>query len=120
MKKLLAVITLVSLSTAFASESHRLTRVGQRKLTKVVVKGKRAAAIFKALDTEVLTRNAPRFSLDVKKVAGLKCFKATKKADSKVTKFRCVLKGLKAKRSHGRRGHSQGQASQADLQLLTL
>jgi hypothetical protein len=127
MKKLLTAIALLALTaTSFAHEGHRPTRPGQRKLAKVVVKGKRAAAIFKALDAEVVTRNARRFSLDVKKVAGLKCFKATKKANTKVTKYRCALRGLKVKKPNGRRGQrrgqgrGQGQASQASLQLLAL
>ncbi|MBT7610879.1 MAG: hypothetical protein HN576_14045 [Bacteriovoracaceae bacterium] len=128
MKKLLTAIALLALTaTSFANEGQRPTRPGQRKATTVVVKGKRAAAIFNALDVEVVTRNAHRFSLDVKKVAGLKCFKATKKTDTKVSKYRCALRGLKVKkpqgrRGHGRRGrrHDQGQATQTDLQLLTI
>jgi hypothetical protein len=128
MKKLLTAIALLALTaTSFAHEDQRQRRPGQRKATTVVVKGKRAAAIFKALDAEVVTRNAPRFSLDVKKVAGLRCFKATKKADTKVSKYRCAMRGLK-KRPHGRRGNGrghgrsngQGQAAQADLDLLIL
>lgn len=112
MKKLLTILAVLTLtSTSFAHEGKH-PRPGKKKATTVVVKGKRAKAIYNALDADVITKNRPKFSADIKKVAGLRCAKLTKKADTKVVKFRCAVKGKKLKpgRRNGRRG--QGRRGQ--------
>ncbi|MBT3586466.1 MAG: hypothetical protein HN509_16280 [Halobacteriovoraceae bacterium] len=114
MKNLLSIIAVLALvSTAFGHEGKHPRRPGQRKAAVVVVKGKRAQAIYTALETEEVTRNRPNFSVEVKRVAGLRCFKATKKADTAVTKYRCALRGKKLGRGgRGGRGHRRGNQNQ--------
>lgn len=108
MKKLFAIIAVLTLtSTVFAHEGKH-PRPGKKKPAVTVVKGKRAMAIYNALDAEVVTKNRPKFSADIKKVASLRCAKLTKKADTTVVKYRCALKGKKmGRRGQGRRGHGR-------------
>ena len=132
---ILAVLTFTSAAMAHDGQNPRHPRrPGQRKMSVTVVKGKKAQAIFEALDADVVTVNRPKFSVDAKKVAGLKCVKATKKDDTSVTKFRCALKGKSARagrrgqrhprrggrgNGHGR-GHDHGQNGQTSDLLLNL
>ncbi|MBK26781.1 MAG: hypothetical protein CME70_22460 [Halobacteriovorax sp.] len=106
MKKLLTILAVLTLtSTSFAHEGKH-PRPGKKKGVVAVVKGKRAMTIYNALDADVITKDRPKFSADIKKVAGLRCAKLTKKADTAVVKYRCALRGKKLKpgRRHGRRG----------------
>lgn len=105
MKNLLVILAVLTLSSA--ASAHEAKRPGKKKIGVTVVKGKRAAAIYNALDADVVTKNRPKFSADIKKVATLRCAKLTKKADTTVVKFRCALKGKKVK--PGRRGGRRGQ-----------
>jgi hypothetical protein len=117
MKKILITLAVFAFASSAFAHNPRNPRPGQRKKSVTVVHGKRALAIFTALDAEVVTVNRPRASVDMKKVAGLRCAKITKKATSKI-KFRCVLKGKKPlrRRGHGRRGRGQGrQQGQASV-----
>ncbi len=110
MKKLLTILAVLTLtSTVFAHEGKhpRRPNQGKKKMSVTVVKGKRAAAIFNALDADVITKDRPKFSADIKKVASLRCAKLTKKADTTVVKYRCALKGKKKMRRGGRRGHGR-------------
>lgn len=110
MKTLLTIIAVLALSTTtFAHEGKHPRRA--RKMGVTAVGGAKAKAIFEALDAEVVTRNRPKASLDVKKVGTLRCAKITKKADSSV-KFRCALKGKKVKPGM-RRGQRRGQGQQS-------
>ncbi|MFT6071033.1 MAG: hypothetical protein ACJAT2_002733 [Bacteriovoracaceae bacterium] len=108
MKKLFTILAVLTLtSTVFASEDKHPRRPNQGKKKSVtVVKGKRAMAIYNALDAEVVTKDRPKFSADVKKVASLRCAKLTKKEDTTVVKYRCALRGKKMTRDHGRRGRN--------------
>ena len=112
MKKLLTILAVLTLtSTSFAHEGKH-PRPGKKKVSVTVVKGKRAAAIYNALNADVVTKDRPKFSADIKKVASLRCAKLTEKADTTVVKFRCALAGKKMKpgrrggRGHGRRGQN--------------
>ncbi len=106
MKKMITIVSLALMTiTTFAdnpaSQNHRTPK----KMKKVVVKGKKAKAIYMALDAEEVTKNGGKFTRDVKKVGPLKCVKAIKKADTSKVKFKCILKGKKKNRRAGGRHH---------------
>ena len=111
MKKMLTIIALLGLSaTAFAhgGGQRRGMRPGHHgKFAKAVVKGPKAQAIFEALNADIISKDRPNFSVEVKKVGSLRCAQLTKKADTTVVKYRCALKGGKKGprwgRRHGRR-----------------
>ena len=105
MKKLLTILAVLTLtSMSFASQTVQ-KHPTKKKMSKTVVKGKKAKAIYYALDSDVETKNRKKFSADIKKVGSLRCVKLTKKEDTSVVKFRCALKGKKGKRGQRRRGH---------------
>jgi hypothetical protein len=117
MKKLMTMISLIALSTMFIAETsfahpgHGMGkgRKGKMKKSRTVVRGKRAKAIYEALvDADVVTKNRPKVTADIKKVASLRCAKLTSKADTSKVRYRCALRGKKGKR-FGRRGHRRGQ-----------
>lgn len=109
MKKLLTVLAALTLSSTAMAHEGKHPRPGKKKVGVVVIKGKRAAALYNALDADVVTKNRPKFSADIKKVSTLRCAKLTKKADTTVVKFRCAMKGKKMK--PGRRGQRRGPRS---------
>lgn len=109
MKKLLTILAVLTLtSTVFAHEGKhpRRPNQGKKKPAVTVVMGKKAMAIYNALDAEVVTKDRPKFSADIKKVASLRCAKLTKKEDTTVVKYRCALKGKRIGRDNGRRGRN--------------
>lgn len=108
MTKILSVIALLGLmSSAFADHGNHPRR-GRRAVA--VVAGKKAQAIYEALQVEEVTKSRRNFSLEIKNVAPLRCVKATKKADTAVVKYRCALKGQKKRTRRGqRRGHRRGR-----------
>lgn len=120
MKKLLTILAVLTLtSTVFAHEGkHPRRGQGKKKMSVTVVKGKRAMVIFNALDADVITKDRPKFSADIKKVASLRCAKLTKKADTTVVKYRCALKGKKMGRGNGRGGRGHGRRGQGHGQQL--
>lgn len=107
MKTLLTIVAVLTLTSTAMAHEGKHPRPGKKKVGAVVIKGKRAATLFNALDAEIVTKDRPRFSADIKKVSTLRCAKLTKKADTSVVKFRCVMKGKKMK--PGRRGPRRGQ-----------
>ncbi len=115
MKSLITLVTLLTLSSTVLAHnperSNHSRRMGMKKMA--IVKGEKALKIFEAIDTEVETKDSPLFTIDVKKVASLKCVKRIKKSDTSVVKYRCSLKGNKFKRPNGpRRGrghHDRGR-----------
>ncbi len=115
MKRLLTIVALLGLtSVAFAAPHHGGGRRGMRpghhgkKFAKVVVKGQKAQAIFEALNAEILIKDRPHFTVEVKKVGSLRCAQLTKKEDTSVVKYRCVLRGKRGPRGHHRRGGRRG------------
>ncbi len=117
MKSLITLVTLLTLSsTVFAHSPERPNnsrRMGMKMKKVSIVKGEKALKIFEAIEAEVETKDSPLFTIDVKKIASLKCVKRIKKSDTSVVKYRCSLKGDKLKRPHGpRRGrghHDRGR-----------
>jgi hypothetical protein len=112
MKKLLTIVTLLGLtSSVFAHPGMgRGMRPGHhgKKFAKVVVKGQKAQVIFEALDADIVTKDRPKFTAEIKKVGSLRCAQLTKKEDTTVVKYRCALKGKKGPRGHHRRGGRRG------------
>jgi len=113
MKKVLTIIALLGLSsTVFAhpgmGRGMRPGHHGGKKFAKAVVKGQKAQAIFEALNADIEIKDRPKFTAEVKKVGSLKCAQLTKKEDTSVVKYRCVLKGKKGPRGHHRRGRRHG------------
>ena len=106
MKTLLTVLAVLTLTSTAVAHEGKHPRPGKRKVGITVVKGKRAAKIFNALDADVVTKDRPKFSADIKRVATLRCAKLTKKADTTVVKYRCALKGKKVR--PGRPGNRRG------------
>jgi len=107
MKKLLTILAVLTLtSMSFASQTVQ-KHPAKKKMSKTVVKGKKAKRIYMALDSDIETKNRQKFSADIKKVGPLRCVKLTKKEDTSVVKFRCALKGKKGKKGQRRqrRGH---------------
>ncbi|TDJ07882.1 MAG: hypothetical protein E2O68_02965 [Deltaproteobacteria bacterium] len=115
MKKLLTITLLLGLSSvAFAAPHHGGGRRGMgpghhgKKFAKVVVKGQKAQAIFEALNADIVIKDRPQFTVEVKKVGSLRCAQLTKKEDTSVVKYRCVLRGKRGPRGHHRRGGRRG------------
>jgi hypothetical protein len=119
MKKMItiAALALMTLTTFAHTPAQQNQAKPKKKMKTVVVKGKKAKAIYMALDAEEITKNGGKFTRDIKKVGPLKCVKATKKANTSKVKFKCILKGKKKARRAGRRG-GRNQQQQQQLQLL--
>lgn len=96
-----AIVALFATSAMAHGRRHHRHHGPKRKMSKTIVVGKKAQAIFEALTAEVKEVDRPKFSVEVKKVASLRCAKRTKKEDTSIVKFRCALA---AKKAPGRRG----------------
>jgi hypothetical protein len=113
MKKMISIVVLSLLTlNTFAHNPARQNQTTPKKMKRVVVMGKKAKAIYMALDAEEVTKNGKNFTRDVKKVGPLKCVKAIKKADTSKVKFKCILKGKKKNRRAGRQRRGRNQQQQ--------
>lgn len=103
---MISIVALTFLTlTTFAHNPAAQSQRTPKKMKRVVVKGKKAKAIYMALDAEEITKTGGKFTREIKKVGPLKCVKAIKKANTSKVKFKCILKGKKKnRRAGGRRG----------------
>ncbi|OUR97833.1 hypothetical protein A9Q84_06440 [Halobacteriovorax marinus] len=114
MKKMITILALsVMTLTTFAHNPAAQNQSAPKKMKKVVVKGKKAKAIYMALEVEEITKTGGKFTREIKKVGALRCVKAIKKANTSKVKFKCILKGKKKTRRAGgqRGGRNQQQQS---------
>lgn len=112
MKKLITLITLLTLSSMAFAEVGKVDHQRGKKGKKTIVKGEKAKTIFEALNVEVVTKDRAAFTVDVKKVASLRCVKKIKKSDTAVVKYMCSLKGKKLRGQRGNRPNRDGRRGQ--------
>ena len=98
MRSILTIITLLALSSTTFAHGGKKPHKLNKKMAKVVIKGKKAMALYEALEADIETKDRPKFTADVKKVASLRCAKLISKEDTSVEKYRCTMKGKKMRK----------------------
>ena len=111
MKTLITVLAIVTLSAS--AMAHNPGQGTKKKRGAVAVKGIKAQKIYEALDTEILTKDRAKATVDIKKVASLRCAKRIKKEDTSKITYRCVLRGKKMKpKKRGNRAENRANRVQ--------